>query len=643
MSFTQPDIPSPEPNEQKVELNTQNRPESALLEIRQWEVDELQKQRKYKAEALIQSGASLKEILQYFDNDYSALERLFLEKTGVELLGDPYEAMDHDIPITKTCSIVVPSYNKTEILANALRAIQASSFNAKYPQQLEVIVVDDASPDINEADVVTNLNLPDLTIKVIRHQTNHRVGGARYTGTLHATGDVVIITDPDVVYTPTTIEEFMKRHEILGDIVCFGLRNEINQADPRLSPEAVASGSLGQFEYDFHQDSRVAEDSMRESDFLKSAGHDKKLPINTGGDWSWRLASIAWGLSISAPRKALLTTMCGSDEGFIGWGCDDENMVSELIAEGLLIIPNTGGLALHQEHPSTWDASKSSINAQVLETNLNSSPKRQNIDSPKQYDAQVVYEQRNMRSEAKTPIGIEKGNIFKQAQVLMRLGLYEKAIKLFDKAEQEYGNEEWFQYDKAATLTGIGGAANVDSAIRLLQRSVELHPENVWMHIALADALATNRHYEKSMEIYRKAYQLDPGNWELRFMTGNPEEKANELHEATSKNYLQKGKGQYAVKNYVRIIALRGEEHAEWSVFDKGVALYQSGHIPEAITELERSAELLITKTWAFSKLGVVYESNNNNDRAISYYQKALEEDPNNWEANEGMKRLGLA
>ena len=160
------------------------------------------------------------------------------------------------------------------------------------------------------------------------------------------------------------------------------------------------------------------------------------------------------------------------------------------------------------------------------------------------------------------------------------------------------------------------------------------------MQIALADALAVTRHYDESLAIYKRAYQLDPGNYELQFLTGNPEEKAVEIHERTAKQYLRRGKSQYAIKHYDRVIALVGEEKAVWSVFDKGVALYQEGHITEAVKELERSAELLVTKTWAFSKLGVVYESQNDRERALEYYKKALEEDSNNWEAKAGLERL---
>ena len=113
--------------------------------------------------------------------------------------------------------------------------------------------------------------------------------------------------------------------------------------------------------------------------------------------------------------------MCGTDDRFKGWGSDDQNMIAELISEGLLIIPNTGGMALHQAHPSSWNGEKAAVNSRVLDSNLQSSPKRQDPQDPKRYDAEVTHEQKNSRTEKKQPIGVDRGNVFKRAQVLMRM------------------------------------------------------------------------------------------------------------------------------------------------------------------------------------------------------------------------------
>ena len=68
------------------------------------------------------------------------------------------------------------------------------------------------------------------------------------------------------------IEEFMKRHEVLENVACFGFRDDIDKGDPRLDAEAVEKGSLGQFQYDFNHDSRIAEGSMRNADISKIRG-----------------------------------------------------------------------------------------------------------------------------------------------------------------------------------------------------------------------------------------------------------------------------------------------------------------------------------------------------------------------------------
>ena len=73
------------------------------------------------------------------NNDYSALEAIYQRITGSELVRDPYGSVQHAGPnITLRASVVIPTWNARGTLEQCLIAIEQSSFNRKYPEQLEV-------------------------------------------------------------------------------------------------------------------------------------------------------------------------------------------------------------------------------------------------------------------------------------------------------------------------------------------------------------------------------------------------------------------------------------------------------------------------------------------------------------------------
>src|SRR5688572_21591625 len=90
------------------------------------QVRHYQHERRTQSERLKAEGKSLGEIVSAFDNDYSPLEKLYKERTGVALIADPYESNDHPVPITKSCSIVIPAYNSGDQLRASLESIRAS-------------------------------------------------------------------------------------------------------------------------------------------------------------------------------------------------------------------------------------------------------------------------------------------------------------------------------------------------------------------------------------------------------------------------------------------------------------------------------------------------------------------------------------
>ncbi|GHV07541.1 hypothetical protein FACS189485_18030 [Spirochaetia bacterium] len=106
--------------------------------------------------------------------------------------------MDKENPLV---SIIVPVYNVEKYIKSCLDSISAQSY-----QNLEIIVVDDGTPD-NAGKIADECAEKDKRIKVI-HQNNGGLSIARNTGVSAArnTGVYIVFVDSDDVLAPDYIE-----------------------------------------------------------------------------------------------------------------------------------------------------------------------------------------------------------------------------------------------------------------------------------------------------------------------------------------------------------------------------------------------------------------------------------------------------
>ena len=89
-------------------------------------------------------------------------------------------------------SVVIPVFNERQTIAEVLRRIAEVDLNK------EVVVVDDGSTD-GTRDV---LQSSDDVITLVFHETNAGKGAAIRTALSYVTGDVVIVQDADLEYSP---------------------------------------------------------------------------------------------------------------------------------------------------------------------------------------------------------------------------------------------------------------------------------------------------------------------------------------------------------------------------------------------------------------------------------------------------------
>jgi glycosyltransferase involved in cell wall biosynthesis len=101
-------------------------------------------------------------------------------------------------------SVIIPVY-KTE---KYVEAAVASVLNQTY-QNLEIIVVDDGSPD-DSLKLVRQFD--DPRIRIIE-QENRGLAGARNTGIRHAVGEYIAFLDSDDVWLPEKLAKHVKHLE----------------------------------------------------------------------------------------------------------------------------------------------------------------------------------------------------------------------------------------------------------------------------------------------------------------------------------------------------------------------------------------------------------------------------------------------
>lgn len=106
-------------------------------------------------------------------------------------------------------SVVVPTYQRAELVRQAVRTVLAQTF-----QDFEIIVVDDGSPE------PIRLGLPDDRLRVLRHETNRGPAAARNTGIRAARGEVVAFLDSDDLWLPRKLEKQATLMEGAACVAC---------------------------------------------------------------------------------------------------------------------------------------------------------------------------------------------------------------------------------------------------------------------------------------------------------------------------------------------------------------------------------------------------------------------------------------
>lgn len=286
-------------------------------------------------------------------NDYTSLEKEYHTLNGTDLL-DPFASPPKcSSPKTMTATVVIPARNVKIPILSCLASIEKSSFNIKYPDKLQVVVVDDGSDDGTWECIKKHKSALNLVVLKQKHSGQAQ---ALNTGIAVADNEIVISCDADMVLSYYSIEHFIRRHEQFPNVLLTGFRSDVSNGNPLVNPQRIRNQGVHRYSV-ITQDERInfptpgyPNNMCLTSNNFKDLGYLRGIWMRKNND-PWLLSDLVFGALFSLP-KSVYDTVGGYDERLVGYGCTDGYLASKAISVGCFVIPVYGASGLHIHHSS---------------------------------------------------------------------------------------------------------------------------------------------------------------------------------------------------------------------------------------------------------------------------------------------------
>ncbi len=199
-------------------------------------------------------------------------------------------------------------------------------------------------------------------------------------------------------------------------------------------------------------------------------------------------------------------------------------------------------------------------------------------------------------------------------------------------------------------------------AVTHLDEAVRLTPKQPEPHIVLGLAHFQSEQFEKASQAFEEGIRHNPKSADLQFNLGTAYDKLNRFsdverameaalsldpHHADALNYLgysyaERGiKMDQALSLTKRAVSLKPENG--YYVDSLGWALYKSGMLPEALTEIKKAVALVGDDPVIYEHLGEIYLKQQKVSDARDAWIHSLEIDPSNDKLLQRFREQGLA
>jgi GT2 family glycosyltransferase len=297
---------------------------------------------------------SLKELLVTRSNNYDKFAGLFRKKCGIDIM----QGINKKIPLTKSCSIIIPFYKNYLFLKRNLISLLYQNLPSFFKRnKTEIIIINDGSP-ISLSNLIRRVQkfYPIIYLKL---KKNYGRAVARNLGLIYARNEIIVFLDEDIVAPKDFLATHLLRHEFLDKCIIVGFRHNIKLKDLILRMDKFKQKllRLPSYKRDFRYRKFIPNEwydtykdlppnnfdktcySLRESNYFKNFGNGKIIGV-------WDLPFMFLSCNASVARKYLLE-IGGFDTRFRGWGLEDTHLGAKLIARGLYLIPNLHATVYH--------------------------------------------------------------------------------------------------------------------------------------------------------------------------------------------------------------------------------------------------------------------------------------------------------
>ena len=229
--------------------------------------------------------------------------------------GQPSSPIEKGLQSMEYISVVIPTYNRREVLVRTLNAFADQDIQVKY----EIIVCDDGSSDATADTVRLMMRESSFELRYLHHERDGwRLAATRNMGIAAAKGSLIVFLDDDIIPSPSYLSAHYEAHH---------------------RPRSVTVGYNYALLYNKERGCTMLGLDVRDREFAA-------FPHLARPPWS-----LMYGGNFSV-EHALLDEVGHFDERFQGWGVEDGELAYRLSRAGASFVLEKKASGWHQYNPN---------------------------------------------------------------------------------------------------------------------------------------------------------------------------------------------------------------------------------------------------------------------------------------------------